>query len=204
MVDYLYIQLLGYIALVLGSLTYLVKKQNKSRLVMGSSQAFMGAHFWLLGGYTAAIIQLISAIRTWMSNVVKTNTQRHILFYVTISLILIFSILTWEGVKSFIPTLAGLNATYAICYLNNKRMKKMLLISTVLWFINGVMWSSMPQMITEFIKFVFNIYTILSMTKNNEFTAESIYSSNTAKPIEMTYEDEVEVEEENINIKPKN
>lgn len=203
MVDSLYIQLLGYIALVLGGLTYLVKKQNKSRIVMGSSQAFMGTHFWLLGGYTAALIQFISAIRTWMSNFVKTSRQRHTLFYITAALIVIFSILTWSGIKSIVPTLAGLNASYAICYLNNKKMKKMLLISAILWFINGILWNSIPQIVTEFIKFIFNIYTILSMTKNNEFTAESIYSSNTTKPIEMTYDDEIEEEKIRVKLKSK-
>lgn len=195
MISLIYIEVLGYIALVLGVSSYLIKQQNTTRLTMGLAQAFMGLHFWLLGGLTAGVIQGVLALRTLASNYVKTQTARRSLFVVTVILCLILTAITWNGWKSIIPLLAGLNATYAICYLGNKKMRKMLILSSLLWLVNGIVWQSIPQIISEIIKVIFNIYTIFSMTKNREFTTETGFRIKEALPKEMTKED-LELEKE--------
>ncbi len=133
MIDAIYIEVLGYIAVVLGVSSYLIKKQNATRFTMGCAQTFMGLHFWLLGGFTAGVIQGVLAARTWASNYVKNKTARHMLFFVTVGLCLALAAMTWGGWKSLIPLFAGLNATYAICYMNNKKMRKILILSSYLY-----------------------------------------------------------------------
>lgn len=189
MIDTIYVEILGYIAVVLGVSSYLIKKQNTTRFTMGAAQAFMGIHFWLLGGLTAGVVQGVLALRSWASNYVKNKKSRHILFTITVVLSLALTAITWNGWKSIIPILAGLNATYAICYMNNKKMRKMLIVSSALWLLNGIVWQSIPQILSEIIKVVFNVYTIFSMTKNREFTTETGLRIQEALPTEMTKED---------------
>lgn len=182
-------QLFGYMALASGMMSYVFKKQKSIKFTLGTSSIFWSVHYFLLGSLTTCVIQLVSTLRSWTSIFVKTKSQKNILFWSITLVMLFFTFYTWHGYSSLLPLAVGINSSVALCYMSNKNMRKLLFLSSILWFLNGFIWGSVPQMITEVIKILVNLYTFQVMDKNGEFTRFSRLTFGSAKPLKMNKEE---------------
>lgn len=181
------ISLIGYVALGVGVLSYILKKQNHAKSVSGLSSFIWFIDLYLIGAFTASALQLLLALRTWASMIFHKKSHRHALFMVTFSAIIIFTFVTWQGYKSLIPLVASLISTIAFCYMNNENMRKMMVATSAFWLLNGLVWDSNSQMITELMKIIINVYMINHWTRKGEFTNNTTQTVKTT--VEMTRED---------------
>lgn len=160
----LIVETLGFFAMFIGILSFISHKQNQTRFILGISSFFWTFHYYLLNAYTTAGIQLVLVFRNFISIFIKNTKIKHIVFWILISTIFILCIITWQGWKSLIPLAAAFNSTYALCYLDNKKMRQFMVLTSILWMVNGIIWNSWPQVFAEIIKIGINLFVSHRLT----------------------------------------
>lgn len=130
-------------------------KSNKALLLLQALADFLfGIQFVLLKGYTGCINMVLIVIR----NVFITYRDKYEIMklkiwkYVFISLFVIVSILTWEGIRSILPIIACVFVTYAY-FDNNARKYRTynLFIACPCWLIYDFFVKSYAGMLNEFL-----------------------------------------------------
>lgn len=156
---------LGIIAAIVGLSAFLQARQGWMKLQLGSSSMLWAGHFIILGSPTSAGIQIAIGLRTWLTLLCHQTWQKHALFWVASSVFSAIAVATWEGPVSLLPTLAAINSTAAFAYGSNLGMRYMLLGSSTLWLANGLVWQSLPVIVTECIAITLNLTTIWRLRK---------------------------------------
>lgn len=159
-----FVETLGFLAMFIGILSFVSHKQNHTRFILGVSAIFWTFHYYILHAYTTAGTQLVLVVRNFLSIFIKSTRIKHLVFWIAVSLMSFLCFVTWQGWKSLVPLAAGLNSTYALCYLNNKRMRQVMILTSLLWMLNGVIWNSWPQVMAEVIKIFINIFVSKRIT----------------------------------------
>ena len=154
-------QILGIIAMVIAVSSFQFKKNKSLFIVQGVSCCLFFVHFFLLGAYTGAFLNLFALFRSVCLSVKKL---RHPIFEALVMASFIaITIFTYDGWLSLLVLAAMLIGT-AIYWLNNAkliRISQLALISP-LWLIYNVFNLSIGGAITE----IFNIIsTIVSMIR---------------------------------------
>lgn len=151
---------LGIIAAIVGLSAFLQPRQGWMKLQLGSSSMLWAGHFTILGSPTSAGIQIAIGLRTWLTLFCHKTWQKHALFWVASGVFAAIAAATWEGPVSLLPTLAAINSTAAFAFGSNLGMRYMLLGSSALWLTNGLIWHSLPVIVTECIAIALNLHTI--------------------------------------------
>jgi len=152
-------------AFLIGLSGFLIKDYKKLRLTFGISSLLWALHFFLLGGYTAASIQVAMGLRTWISIILPQ--KKHLVYgFILISTFAFLGLMffSWQGLISILPTLAAINSTIAYTR-NNLMMRLMFLISSLLWVLNAIVLDSSPGLIAEVTAIIFNLIGIWRLKK---------------------------------------
>lgn len=152
--------LIGIIAFLVGLSGFLIKDYKKLRLTFGIGSILWALHFFLLGGYTAATIQVAMGLRTWIS--ILLHHKKDLVFsYILIStfVFLLLMFFSWQGPISILPALAAINSTIAYTR-NNLTMRLLFLISSLFWVLNAIVLGSIPGLIAEIMAIIFNLIGI--------------------------------------------
>ncbi|WP_026601421.1 YgjV family protein [Methylomonas sp. 11b] len=124
-----------------------------------------GAVLWavqylLLDAWTAGLTMASTALRTLLSNRLEKGFYRH---WAAAGFVALFSGLTafsWQGPVSLLPAFAVINTTLALFYLDNRRMRVVLLASSVAWISNDYIWQAWPAFVAETVALGLNLRTI--------------------------------------------
>lgn len=135
-----------------------------------------GAVLWsgmylLLGAWTAALTMGSTALRTLLSGWLEHLRHKHIASFGFVLLFAALTALSWQGWVSLLPAFAVINTTLALFYLDNRRMRMMLLVSSVAWIANDLYWQAWPALLAESVAMGLNVRTIRRMSK--EFAVNS-------------------------------
>jgi hypothetical protein len=135
-----------------------------------------GAVLWsgmylLLGAWTAALTMGSTALRTLLSGWPGHHRHKHIVSFGFVLLFAALTELSWQGWVSLLPAFAVINTTLALFYLDNRRMRMMLLVSSVAWIANDLYWQAWPALLAESVAMGLNVRTIRRMGK--EFAVNS-------------------------------
>ena len=141
--DFIYILsqifiILNYVFLVI---TYQLKDKKKILLVNSAAQTSAGLSFICLSAYTGLAMSIVSIIRNVIfavnekkNGVSKKTTTNEILMLFTISaLIVILSVITFNGFLSLMSVFATLLATYALWQKDTKVFKILGIPTCLLW-----------------------------------------------------------------------
>lgn len=155
---------LGYVA---GTLGVLVEWRA---YVLSCDQDFrrwsaMGAVLWALmygalGAWTAAVTMGSTALRTLFSARALSRLHRHVAASAFTVLFVGLTAVSWQGTVSLLPALAVINTTWALFYLDNHRMRVVLLASSAAWITNDIIWQAWPALLAESVAALLNIRTL--------------------------------------------
>jgi hypothetical protein len=150
-------EIIGLTAGFLGLSASLQIVQKKLKLQIGASSYIWAIHFFLLGGFTAALMQIGIGSRTLLSIYLKRSIFA-ISSYVICTSAMFISMMyfTWVGPMSLLPTFAAINSTIAYL-LNNIQMRLMFLLSSLCWIISGYYLKSYPIILAEIIGICMNL-----------------------------------------------
>lgn len=71
--------------------------------------------------------------------------------------------LSWQGWVSLLPAFAVINATLALFYFDNRKMRIAFLASSLAWVANDLYWQAWPALIAETVAALLNMQTIGQM-----------------------------------------
>ena len=118
----------------------------------------------ILGGYTGAIINLISLVRNVLSyNDKLNNTAKIILIILSISLSLYFNNL---GLIGLLPIISMVAFTLFMNTKDTIKLKALIIFTMVLWLIFDIYIKSYTSAIFDFISIIANIFTSIQLYKN--------------------------------------
>lgn len=124
-----------------------------------------GAILWavmyaLLGAWTAMLNMGSTALRTWLSVGLMTHHHKHLTAAGFVLLFIGLTVVSWQGLLSLLPAFAVINSTLALFYFDNRRMRIILLASSVAWIANDILWHAWPALLAEVVAVGLNVRTI--------------------------------------------
>lgn len=150
--------IIGYLALIFVILSFQANKRLYILLLMCIAQSLFFIHFYLLNAWTAALLNLIGAIRCvifMQSGKVWADLKIWPIFF----LVLYWMIgwLVWEGWYSILPLLAVTFGTLGLWMKKPRYIRLVNLIPRPLWFTYNFIVKSYPGMTTE----IFVLFSIV-------------------------------------------
>ena len=138
-------QLIGFLAMGMGIIAYLSKTDKNLKLLMSFQNITLAAHFFLLGGHTAAAISLITSLRNALSlkKEIKKIWPVFVLFYIALGL---WQYKAWWDI---FPILAGICNTYAYFNCSGIRLRVLLLVGSLLWLTHNITITSLGPTLME-------------------------------------------------------
>jgi hypothetical protein len=140
-------QLTGYLAFVLGVLSFLQKDDRRLKATVGLQACTYAVHFTLLGVYAAAVASLVTLARAFISLRTRSPYVAIALLGVTLVLGLTFA----ESARGWLPILASSCGTVAFFFFEGIAMRGVLLLSTLLWLANNSLAGSVGGTLLELV-----------------------------------------------------
>ena len=143
------VQLLGYLALVTYVSGYLVKSDNRLKLIFSGSNLLWIAHYVWIGARTAALTTAIITVRNLFALNSQDFSRRRKLWLATLfsALLTVAGAVTWAGFVSVIPVSTCIIVSFAMIYLNGVRLRLVLLVVDAAWFWHGALVHSFGGML---------------------------------------------------------
>lgn len=140
-------QLTGYLAFVLGVLSFLQKDDRRLKATVGLQAFTYALHFTLLGVYAAAVASLVTLTRAFIS--LRTRSP-----YVAAGILCVTFVLgVWfaKTPSGWLPILASSCGTVAFFFFEGIAMRAVLLLSTLLWLSNNFLAGSVGGTLLELV-----------------------------------------------------
>lgn len=130
-------QLIGLFGLISHVMSFQQSRRGRVLVLLMVGCIFWAVHFLLLGFYTAAVLNLIAAVRSWVFYKFKDRTNKTLLNMFLLILI-VSTLVTWQGPISVLPLLASVFSTYASWGVSAQTIRWLTIPSPVLWFVHNV------------------------------------------------------------------
>lgn len=163
-----FVQILGYIAMVLGIVALLQKNDTRLKIIMMCMAMIVSVHFYLLGSYVGAVGAALSGTRAGLSIFQKIRDRRLFFFIFFAGLTIVLGILTYQRPLDLLPLIASINGSYAFFYLEKLPMRYFMLFGTTLWLIHNIMALSYGPAIMEMFILSANLITIYRLRTDNK------------------------------------
>ena len=149
-------QILGILSFLLGVYAYYQKDDTKLKIYITLMFIAHGAHFYLLGAQVAALLCIISVLRTVLS-----------IFYHSVYLALVFIAITlltgylsYESYFDIIVIIASVIGIYSFICLQGIKLRIFILIGSTLWLINNILVGSIGGTLMELFVISTNLLTM--------------------------------------------
>lgn len=143
------IQITGFVAVGLTFAVFQVNRRIAMLSLMICSALLYAIHFYFLGAFTGAAMNLLGAGRNFAFIKYSGPKRPKLLPYIFIALFILATIVTWQGIKSLLPLGGMVSGTIAFWQTNPKYIRRIALISPPLWFTYNLISGSYPGMIVE-------------------------------------------------------
>ena len=154
------IQLIGFIAYFLLGISYFMKDKKSILLIQIFAYIGFMIHYYLLGGKTGTICNLIGLlvlIVIYIFSKNKNNNKNKILVMITIPSLVIISILTYQNIYSLFPIMATTISILSFLSDDENKIRFIGIISALLWFVYAIVYKS-------YAAFAFEVFTIATTT----------------------------------------
>lgn len=147
---YYIVQAIGIVGMILAFISF-QKNSNKQILLYQTFAAVaFTLHFWLLGAFTGAAMNILGASRNIVFyNREKSWANKKFWVYLFITLYVISGILTWKNIFSLLPILAMSLATVGLWIKNSKITRYIILPTSPCWLIYNLVNKSISGVLTE-------------------------------------------------------
>lgn len=143
-------QLVGLVGVAILFAMFQFNKRETILWLMMAAGAVWAAHFFLLGAYTAAIMNILVGIRAY---VFDRYRHKAYLQWVMLVVVLIAGVLTWSNWTSTLPLIASVIANFALWEKNPRRIRMMMLMVPPLWFTHNIFNASYAGMLGDAVVF---------------------------------------------------
>ena len=145
-------QTVGGAALIIAVLSYQMKTRKSIVFMQILSCALFGAHFFLLGAYTGALLNVIAAIRAGVFYFKDKKWCKNAVFVPLFCVICVAAVaFSWEGALSLLPVAGMLFTTFSVASSTPKNVRLFALPSSPLWIVYNAASGSVAGVVTELI-----------------------------------------------------
>lgn len=145
MSDFLLSQILIGIAICTDTISFQFKDRNKIVACLLISCTLISAHFMLLGHWTATCLALVAALR-FATSLFSTSKKLMALFIIAT---IVVSIVTYQGLLTIIGCSGALFGTVASFCKEDKLLRQLMLIGTILWIVHNFLAGSPGAVLME-------------------------------------------------------
>lgn len=157
---YLIAYSIGTLGVVAECYAYSLHDGQRFRRWSGASALLWAAMYFGLDAMTAAVTMGSTALRTLWSNQPQQGAARGWAVFFFLSLFAGLTAVSWQGTVSLLPAFAVMNTTLALFYLGNIEMRWVLLLSSVAWIWNDVLWNAWPALVAESFAALISLQTL--------------------------------------------
>lgn len=145
----IFIQSVGFVALGLTLLVYQTNSRRSMLNLQFASCALYVVHFFLLGAYTGAALNVVGGIRSYVFNRDLGHRLRVAVPIFFMALFAVAGAVTWQGYVSLLPVLASFGGTLAFWQKNPRTIRLISLISPPLWLAYNILVGSYAGVLSE-------------------------------------------------------
>ena len=146
-------QILIGIAICIDILSFQFKERMKILACLVVSTVFISSHFMLLGHWTAAFLGVLSVAR-YSSSMITTSKK---VMWIFLIIIFAITVLSFEGLLSVLGCVATFFTTIAAFRKDDKRLRQLMLIGTMIWIAHNYLAGSPGAVLMETIFIVSNL-----------------------------------------------
>lgn len=121
-------QVLIGLSLLFDIASFQFRQRKFTLLFLVGASVLISAHYFLLGAQAAALIKGVSVIRY----IVALYSTHPRLKYIFLALVTIVGALTFRSYSDLLPITAGYCVTFAVFQTNEKRLRELMMISSLL------------------------------------------------------------------------
>ncbi|MDB5161581.1 MAG: hypothetical protein JWM52_89 [Candidatus Saccharibacteria bacterium] len=149
--DQIIAQIIGYVALLFIILSFQKNKRTTLLLIMLAGLLLFTIHYALLGAWTGSLANLIEAGVVFIAYKKETNTwaQKTWWLYLFIGLYIITGVFTTKSWIDVLPIIAQTFGAIAVWQIKARRIRFLMLLPRLLWFIYNLTVGSQAGVITE-------------------------------------------------------
>lgn len=154
-----FIQAVGFCALTLIVLSFQKNRKSFTLFLLLIAAFLFSIHYALLGAWTAALVNIISAIRAFVFSLRGNDTwvDNNMTLYAFVVLFLLAGVFTIENIWSVLPVISMIIECFALWTKKTKYMRWLFFSARPPWIIYNVLVGSYAGLITE-------IFIVLSLT----------------------------------------
>lgn len=144
-------QVLGYIAVVLLFISFQIDNRKSILGLLIAAMFILAAHQFLLGALVGAVANSLTIIRnlTFRYKNEKQFLQHFSWPYIFSLILLLTSLLLWQGWFSILPALAVIASTFALWMNDTKTIRVLSLIGPLLWLPYAFIIDSLPTILIQ-------------------------------------------------------
>lgn len=131
--------------------------KKKILIMHGIAGVFFGLHFFMLGAYTGAAMNVVGVFRNAAFLRYESGKRKTICVLVFTFLFILFGLISWENGWSLLPILAMSLSNVAVAFKNPKHIRYAFLPVFIGWLIYNIVSFSIAGVLTE----VFDIVSLL-------------------------------------------
>lgn len=158
--------LVGAIGIVVEWRSYVLYDAHAFRRWSAAGAVLWGLMYVLLGAWTAALTMTCTAARTLVSGLLTSARRKHFFAILFVLAFVVMTALSWQGPVSLLPAFAVINTTLALFYLENRSMRMVMLLSSLAWVANDLIWQAWPSLLAEAVAVILNIRTIRRLVRD--------------------------------------
>lgn len=149
--DQIFIQGVGYLALLFVILSFQNSTRVKLLFFMLVGILLFVIHYALLGAWIGSLMNLVEAVMVFIAYKKETDTwaQRKFWPYIFVAIFIVAGTLTAKSIVDFLPVLAQIFGTIAVWQTNPRAIRFIMLAPRPLWFTYNLVVGSYAGMITE-------------------------------------------------------
>lgn len=128
-------QLIIGIAFLADMASFQFKQKRHVLMCLAVAASLIGAHFFVLQVYTAAVLGFLAAAR-FITAMFSNSRQLYVLF---MGLVLLNGVLTWAGVLTALSTCGALISTTGAFASNDKDFRRIMMVASLVWILHNVL-----------------------------------------------------------------
>lgn len=161
----IFAQIIGIIAMGFGIISYQMKNTKKIILVQIFSTLIFGTHYFLIGAYAGAALNILSMIRNIIFYFKQYKWARSkIWIYIFTGIFAVAAYLSGDGWLGILPFLGCTFMTIAVYFESGKTTRQIIWMSSPCWLIYNGINGSIGGVVAE----VFNLTSIVISVIRND------------------------------------
>ena len=142
-------QIVGIIGMILLALCFQVNNKKKTLLIKLSADIMWGIHYFLLGGLSGVVLNVIGAARETVFYFEKNEKRMKVWLIVFVTINWVIGLITMKELYNLLPTICSAVATYSFWQKDLKVIRILALVNAVVMFTYDIFLISYVGMISE-------------------------------------------------------